>query len=289
MGFLPLKELMKNWKDRKMNGYDHFLFNVHSKKNTMKKKNNHSATLGVFVFLGVLFFTVGIYFIGKKQQLFNTTFRISGIFKDINGLQVGNNVRFSGINVGVVENIAIVTDTTVKVEMNIDENARKFIKSDARAIVGSDGLMGNKIVSIIPGSPDQKEIADNATIGTSTPVSFDEILERLKAAGTNAANITEDLAVITDNIRSGNGTIGKLFMDTLFAKNIDQTIVNIKQGAGGFKQNMTAASHNFLLRGFFKKKKDKNEKNDKKQEDKTDKDVKHKDGKSEKKRRRWFR
>jgi phospholipid/cholesterol/gamma-HCH transport system substrate-binding protein len=266
-----------------------FFYLMTFKKNTMKKKNNHSVTLGVFVFLGVLFFTVGVYFIGKKQQLFNTTFRISGIFKDINGLQVGNNVRFSGINVGVVENIEIVTDTTVKVEMNIDEKARKFIKSDARAIVGTDGLMGNKIVSIIPGTPDQKEISTNAVIETSSPVSFDEILERLKAAGTNAANITEDLAVITDNIRSGHGTIGKLFMDTVFAKNIDQTIVNIKQGAGGFKQNMNAASHNFLLRGFFKKKKEKNEKNDKKEEDKVAKEAKHKDGKSEKKRRRWFR
>jgi phospholipid/cholesterol/gamma-HCH transport system substrate-binding protein len=42
----------------------------------------------------------------------------------------------------------------------------------------------------------------------------------------------------------------------LFSKSIDQTLLNIKQGTGGFKQNMDAASHNILLRGFFKKKKD---------------------------------
>jgi phospholipid/cholesterol/gamma-HCH transport system substrate-binding protein len=55
----------------------------------------------------------------------------------------------------------------------------------------------------------------------------------------------------------GKGTIGKLFVDSAFAKNLDATIVNIKQGAGGFKQNMDAASHNVFLRGFLKKKKQK--------------------------------
>jgi phospholipid/cholesterol/gamma-HCH transport system substrate-binding protein len=59
------------------------------------------------------------------------------------------------------------------------------------------------------------------------------------------------------NIREGRGTVGKLLMDSSFARNIDKTIVNIKQGTSGFKQNMDAASHNFLLRGFLKKKKKK--------------------------------
>ena len=89
--------------------------------------------------------------------MFSSTFQISGIFKDISGLQVGNNVRFSGINVGVVEDIQQVTDSTVKVDMQIDEHTRKFMKKNAKAIIGSDGLMGNKIISILPGSPGSKK------------------------------------------------------------------------------------------------------------------------------------
>ncbi|MDZ4664064.1 MAG: MlaD family protein [Bacteroidota bacterium] len=224
----------------------------------MKKQNGNKIKLGIFVSIGLLLFIVAIYFIGKKQQLFNSTIKLSALFKDISGLQVGNNVRFSGINVGTVENIVIVTDTTVMIDMIIDKKTKKFIKKNAKAVIGTDGLMGNKIVLILPGTGAEKEIEDNDFVTSVKPISMDDILLKLKITGDNAANITEDLSVITQNIRSGKGTIGKLFMDTVFAENIDQTIINIKQGAGGFKQNMNAASNNILLRGFFKKKKDKN-------------------------------
>jgi phospholipid/cholesterol/gamma-HCH transport system substrate-binding protein len=226
----------------------------------MQKNKGNTIKLGIFVSLGLVLFIAGIYFIGQKQQLFSTTFRISGLFKDISGLQVGNNVRFSGINVGVIENIEMIADTSVRVDLIIDEKARKFIKKDAKAVIGSDGLMGNKIVIIMPGSIGKQTIQAGDYIATVAPVSFDDILLKLKVTSNNAATITDDLSAIMGNIRSGRGTIGKLFMDTVFAKNIDQTILNIKQGAGGFKQNMDAASHNILLRGFIKKKEKEKEK-----------------------------
>lgn len=230
-------------------------------------KKGRTIKLGVFVTIGVLLFIAGVYLIGEKQQLFSTTFRLNGVFKDISGLQVGNNVRFSGVNVGIVEDIEMVADTAVRVEMVIDENVRKFIKRDAQAIIGSDGLMGNKIVIIVPGTTGQREIADNETIRTSAPVGIDEIMFNLKVTSGHAADITRDLSDITANIRAGKGTVGKLFMDTALAKNVDQTINNIKQGAGGFKRTMDAAGKIPLLRSFMKKKdKSEDDNEDKKKE-----------------------
>lgn len=210
--------------------------------------------LGIFVTTGVLFFILAIYFIGEQQQLFSSTFYISGTFKDIGGLQVGNNVRFSGINVGIVDDIEQVTDSTVKVGMEINESSRKFMKKTARAVIGSDGLLGNKILLIIPGEASNEQLADNDTIATAQAVSMDDILVKIKKTSDNAALITSDLAVVTDNIRQGKGTIGKLFMDTVMAQNVDDAMLNIKQGTGGFKKNMDAASHSILLRGYLKKK-----------------------------------
>ncbi len=230
----------------------------------MQKSSGNKIRLGVFVTIGLLLLIVGIYFIGKKQQLFDSTFQISGVFKDINGLQIGNNVRFSGINVGIVEEINQISDSTVMVEMMIDEKTRKFMKKNVKAVIGSDGLMGNKIVTIIPGKKETQQLVNNDIIQTTQPISMDDILLKLKITGDNAANITGDLAVIMKNIREGKGTVGKLFSDTVFAKTVDEALVNIKQGAGGFKQNMNAASKNILLRGFFKKKKKEN--NDKKED-----------------------
>lgn len=221
----------------------------------MKKERGKKIGLGIFVTVALLFFIVAIYYIGKKQQLFNSTFRISGLFKDVRGLQVGNNVRFSGINVGIVEEIDIITDTTVKVDLMVNEDTRRFIRKNATATIGSDGLMGNKILTIMPGTSDEKIIENNDYIRTTVPISMDEILMKLKVTGDNAVNITGDLATIISNIRSGKGTIGKLFMDSSFATNLDKTVVSLKQGANGFSENMQAAKQSFLLKGLFKRKK----------------------------------
>ncbi len=220
----------------------------------MKNTTGNKARLGILVFSSVIILIAGIYFIGQRQQLFNSTFLISGVFKDISGLQIGNNVRFSGITVGIIEDIEQVTDSTVRVDMTIDKHSQKFIKKNAKAIIGSDGLMGNKIMIIVAGTSDKPQIADNDIIETIQPITMDDILFKINAMSDNAVDITDDLAVIMDNIREGRGTVGKLFSDCTFAQNIDETLVNIKQGAGGFKNNMDAAGNSILLKGFFKKK-----------------------------------
>lgn len=223
----------------------------------MKSENGHNIKLGLFVTVSIALFTLAIFIIGERQQLFSKTFKVSGMFEDISGLQVGNNVRFAGINVGVVENIYQVSDSSVKVDMLINENAKKFIKKNATALIGSDGLMGSKIVLISPGPPGKPTISNGDYITTSKAVNMDEILVKLKITSDNAASITGNISDIMINIRDGKGAIGKLLMDSTFAMTVEQALINIKQGAGGFKENMDAAGHNILLRGFFKKNKDK--------------------------------
>lgn len=221
----------------------------------MEKTTGNKIKLGAFVSAAILLFIGAIYFIGQRQQLFRRTIQISGIFTDVIGLEVGNNVRFSGINIGIVNEIAQVSDSTVKVEMSIEKRSGKFLKKNAIAIIGSEGLMGNKNVQIVQvgaGPP----LEDGDILETVQSVSMDDILERLKVTTENAAAITDDLALITGNIRDGRGTIGKLLMDSTYADDVGEALVNIKEAAGGFKQNMDAVSHNFLLKGFFKKKQD---------------------------------
>jgi phospholipid/cholesterol/gamma-HCH transport system substrate-binding protein len=216
----------------------------------MKKDTSKKIRLGIFISVGITVFILGIYFIGERQQLFRSTFRVSGVFKDVAGLQAGNNVRFSGINVGTVENISIVSDTSVRVEILIDESTRKFIKKDAVASIGSEGLMGNKILIISPGTGGKMEIENNDTVVTVQPINMDDVLVSLKTTIDNTSNITYDLSKITNNIQSGKGTIGRLLMDQSYAKNFDSTFVNLKEGSAGFKILMDKAKHSWLLWGF---------------------------------------
>ena len=226
----------------------------------MEKNTNNKIKLGILVTTGLVLFVIGIYFIGRKQQLFSSTFKISGVFKDISGLEVGNNVRFAGINIGVIDNIEMIADTAVRVDLMIVNKAKKFIKKDSKVTIGSDGLMGSKLVLLLPGTAATKQIQENDFIATVIPPSLDDIMGKLKTSLTNISVITDDFTAIMSNMRAGKGAMGKLFMDPKMAKNLDQTIVNIKEGAGGFKQNMDAVGHNFLLRGYIKKQERKKQK-----------------------------
>jgi phospholipid/cholesterol/gamma-HCH transport system substrate-binding protein len=208
----------------------------------MKKDTSNKIKLGIFFSIGMMVFIVGIYFIGEGKQLFRTTFRISGVFKDVAGLQPGNNVRLSGINVGTVDNIMIVSDTSVRVEILIDESTRKFIKKDAIAGIGSEGLMGNKTIIMYPGTGGKREIENNDIIQTVPPLGVDDFMISLSKTIDNATNITNDLSKITENIHSGKGTIGRLLMDQSMSQNVDSTFTNLKDGSAGFKILMDKAN-----------------------------------------------
>ena len=207
----------------------------------MKKNLSNKIRLGIFISVGIAVFIAAIYFIGEKQQLFRSTFRLSGVFADVAGLQAGNNVRLSGINVGTIENIVMISDTSVRVEILVDESIRKFIKKDAIAIIGSEGLMGNKILIINPGTGGEKIIENNDVMQTSPPINMDDILISLKSTMENTSGITSDLSVITNNIQSGKGTIGRLIMDKSWRENFDSTFANLKDGSAGFKTLMDKA------------------------------------------------
>ncbi len=233
----------------------------------MKKNTNHKIKLGILITVGGALFVLAIYFIGTRQHLFSSTFEISAVFKDVNGLQVGNNVRFSGITVGTVSKVEIISDTSVRVNLVIESKTQQFIKKDATAVISSDGLMGNKVMTINPGTSGAGEIEDNDEIATVQPVNMDDIMLKIQVTADNAALITRDLATVVNNVSSGKGTIGMLFMDPTFAKNLNETMESAKSAAEGLDENMEAAKSNFLLRGHFRKQ-EKAEEKEKKQEQK---------------------
>ena len=211
----------------------------------MKKDTTNKIRLGIFITLGIVILIAGIYFVGEKQQLFRSTFRLTGVFRDVAGLQAGNNVRLSGINVGTIENIRIISDTSVRVEIIIDESTRRFIKKDAVATIGSEGLMGNKILIINPGTGGKRIIEDNDIVETEPPINMDDIFASLKTSIDNTSDITHDLAKITNNIQSGKGTIGRLLMDHSLAQNFDASITSLNQSLSGMNDIVNVTKNSF--------------------------------------------
>ncbi|MBK5286417.1 MAG: MCE family protein [Bacteroidia bacterium] len=210
--------------------------------------------LGLFIAGGLALFVLTIFIIGRQKNLFNPVFKLTTTFYSISGLQVGNNIRFSGINVGTVDNIKIINDSTVRVDMLIKKDVQQFIKADCEAAIGSEGIIGDRLLIITQGSSDAPMIKDGQQLESTEPVETDAIMASLKVSAWNAEIITEQLAEVITKINSGNGTLGRLIQDSSIAENFSRTMSNLRKSSKGLDENMEAAKHNFLLRGFFKKK-----------------------------------
>ena len=210
--------------------------------------------LGLFIAGGLMIFIVAVFIIGRQKNLFVPVYKLTTTFYNVSGLQVGNNIRFSGINVGTVDNISIINDSTVQVDMLIQKNVQKFIKSDCEATIGSAGLIGDRILIISQGSFDAALAKDGQQIASKEPVEPDAIISSLQVTADNAAIVSFQLAAIMTKVNSGSGTLGRFIQDTTIAENINQTIVNLKKSSQGLDENMNAAKENFLFRGYFKRK-----------------------------------
>jgi len=209
--------------------------------------------LGLFIAGGIILFVIVIFIIGKQKNLFNPVYKLTTNFNNVSGLQVGNNIRFSGINVGTVDNIKIINDSTVQVDMLIRKSVQQFIKADCEAAIGSAGIIGDRILVITQGSYDSPLAKDGQQIASKEPVEPDAIMASLQVTADNAAVVSDQLAEIMIKINTGNGTLGRLIQDSTIANNIDQTILNLRKSSKGLNENMNAAKSNFLLRGYFRK------------------------------------
>lgn len=250
---------------------------------------NYTWKLGMFVILGLALFMITIYFIGNNKNLFSSTFQLKSHFKNVSGLKEGNNVRFSGINVGTVKDIEFISDSAVVVNLIIKQEVQKFIKIDAIASIGSDGLMGDKVLTISPGTASNIIVKENDLIKSTKAIEIEDIMKSVKLSTDNAGIITNQLAIFTNKMNNNNGVLSKLMTDAAFAHSLTKTLTNLESSTYEFavftkkmnnkksvlsklvtderlgnsvdstlielKETVKAAQSNFLLKGYFNKKK----------------------------------
>jgi phospholipid/cholesterol/gamma-HCH transport system substrate-binding protein len=192
-------------------------------------KHLEGARLGLFIFIGTVLLVFSIFFIGNKEKLFTRTIEIKAYFSQIEGLKVGAPVRLSGYDIGSVSGIAFAqNDSTAKIEvkMRIDESLKQFIRIDSEASVETEGLVGKKIITITPGSPNQAEIYQGTTIKSKSPVNVTKIIEQTESVMSNLNELTHNFSGIFAKINQGEGSLGRLVHDDQLynsAVNITQT------------------------------------------------------------------
>lgn len=183
--------------------------------------------LGAFVIGGIVIFLSTVFYLGSENNYFNKTYTVSAVFKNVEGLKSGDNIWLSGVKVGTVKNVHIISEGQVMVNLSLKEKQNEFIKKDATAIIGSDGLIGNKIVIIRPGSSAQV-IEDGDTINSFSPTDTQELFNIAKEVGTNTQSITEDFKLIASRLNKGEGFLGELLNEGPLSKDLRSTVSSLK-------------------------------------------------------------
>lgn len=208
-----------------------------------------SLKLGAFVAGGIVIFLSALFYLGREGNLFNKTFTVSAIFKNVEGLKEGDNVWLSGVKIGIVKTVQIVSEGKVIVSLSLKDKQNEFIKSDATAFVGSDGFVGNKIVVIRPGM-EPTIIQDNDTINALSPTDTQELFNIAKEVGVNARSISDDLKLISSRLNKGEGIFGELLRDGPISNELRDGITSLKlagentnQVTGEAKKLMAEINH----------------------------------------------
>lgn len=197
----------------------------------MRNDSKKSVIVGVFVLIGIIIFVAGILTLGGQQKKFVKSISLNAVFDDIAGLQTGNNVWFSGVKIGTVRRINFYGDSQVEIVMNVESKVREYIRKDSKATIGSDGLIGNKIIVIYGGTTQAPAVEDGDRLMSEMPLDTDKMMETLQENNKNLVTITENLKVLTTKIAQGQGIVGTVMTDSLLGENFKSIITNLDRAA----------------------------------------------------------
>ncbi|MEZ0486981.1 MlaD family protein [Fibrella aquatica] len=195
------------------------------------KSNRRGVIVGLFVFIGLAILLAGILFLGGQQKRFVSTIEIKAVFNDVGGLKTGNNVWFSGVKIGTIKRIRFVGSSKVEVDMNIEEKSAQYIRKDAQATLGSDGLIGNKLIVIVGGSLNTPSVEEGDMLRAREALSMESIIDTLQVTNRNLLKITTDIGSIVNRVKNGRGLAGLLLNDTAIVQNFRGSMVSLQQAS----------------------------------------------------------
>ena len=198
--------------------------------------NKHAIIVGFFIFFGLVFLILGILMVGNLHETFKNKIKLVSLFDNVNGLQKGDNVWFSGVKIGTVDDITINDKTHVLVNLKVEKKVQKYISKDAKVKISTDGLIGNKVIVIYGGTTKYAAIQEGDTLSVEKSLSTENILNTLQKNNENILAITTDFKAISKKMTTKEGTIGKLLNDDSLYNNINLATASLTNASEKAKE-----------------------------------------------------
>ncbi|MFZ1527215.1 MAG: MlaD family protein [Ferruginibacter sp.] len=218
----------------------------------MSKQTVNNTKLGIFVLAALIFLVLLLYMIGKNRNLFGSNYALKARFENVHGLVPGNNVRYAGIQAGTVKKVTILNDTVIEVTMTIETKLQNIIRKNAIASIGTDGLVGNKVLNISPARQTAALAVEGDILYSKKAVDTEEMMETLYKTNNDVAGVASGLKMAVEKLNSSTAlwallndhslpdglkaSAANLRLATaragLMAASLEEVIADIKKGKG---------------------------------------------------------
>jgi phospholipid/cholesterol/gamma-HCH transport system substrate-binding protein len=188
------------------------------------KTERNNIKLGLFVMCGLAILVIALYLVGENKNNWGSGIQVKIHFSDLNGLVEGDNVLYAGMAAGSVKKVQILNDTTIEVTLLVNNKTGHFIHRNSVATIGSEGLMGNKVINITPGRGNADLIKDGDYLATTQPVGIEQMLPKLSRIGDNVAVVSEVLKNTVLALDSSQ--LMKLMKDSNTAKQLRSSLTS---------------------------------------------------------------
>lgn len=187
------------------------------------------ARVGLVILVSLVILAVGLLFVGRTGSVFGERYRLVTLMESAAGLTPGGAVQLAGQPVGQVERIQLIPvdrrpseGHAVAIWLSINRSVQDQIRADSRARVRTQGLLGDRLIDIQPGSPSAVVLQPGDTLEASEPLDYQRVLNEAEGAVRNLTDITRDLTGITRGLVEGEGTVGRLLTDpALYERLVD--------------------------------------------------------------------
>jgi len=193
-------------------------------------KLSHEFKVGLLITAGLAVALVAVLSVGERQGLLKQRYYLNARFDDVSGLQEVAPVRVSGFQVGVVKSIALVEvggRQKVEVRLRIEKQAQPRIRQGSKTKISSMGLLGDKLVEIVPASIDHPMMENGEELSTIAVMAPEEIMGRVAEISDTLNSTAISLNVIMKKIEKGTGTLGKMIDDPRLYTNLDSVMVSM--------------------------------------------------------------
>ncbi len=202
----------------------------------------------------------GIHQVRRRDWAWQATFAARAGFATIGGVEVGTKVRVQGIGAGVVEAIEAPDKPggQVGLRFRLDERLHPLVRSDATARIAAQGVVGTKVVEIVPGRADAPPLAADGSIASEAPIELVDLLrdasaslKRVDAVAVAAEQGLGEINAIARSIREGKGSLGKLVRDDEAYQKIVAMSDHGTKALDDLGENLAALKRTWPLSRYF--------------------------------------